>query len=680
MNSHRRRVKKKRSGAAIPADGGSSNVTDLILVEPVRLAARANLAPGKKAKDPSTHESLEQLPSLIQKLTQEVKDLKASNAELVQNFRYKEGAASLEGLSATLRKTPDISPSIDRSEVEHVRRGTENRSSTVSVEHLDVKVSLILACASLAAVNLDTAKAEELGIGRLNIDASARDLWTKARMLIAHLETDSFPNGSEASMPSTPKTHRSLTNSHVSGQQTWATSSHPSALLLSIVAIKIILLLAARSFAAPSEYLKLHLDAISSAVEASLDSPWDDDVPLEEREWRWQLWSSLCVLDWTSPGIYHNGSYFIRPEMHCDPPSKVPGVPNDGAYSPMVETEHLERLSQTRYFLEYALALASLSRRAEDCILRPGHILPGQAAELCSDLDALDHKLSFYAFLGGDAGRGGETGGPNNSLSGSTGGRGRHIGSGGSHTLNEHRIPMQGALQVQKIHLSLMLGLTRFKLFRHEAFHLMHDPTSSGPLRTICMDTCMDACILVLSHCRSIGVRVPPQTANDMEAEGIRNSVSDFANTGERRPYPGIFRRVIQPASSAALVGQVLLHASQSTDGNGPMMMQDKRTTTTTDNDQNNTSRPTPVTGSSTNNEYLYNSYAEPYVAEGFAPQNYWNESGPAGAAAWTIGRFGREKLGVLQWHVNAVIGELESLQATSPLAKHKLALHRQCM
>lgn len=63
----------------------------------------------------NNRESLEQLPSLIQKLTQEVKDLKASNAELVQNFRYKEGAASLEGLSATLRKTPDISPSIDRS-------------------------------------------------------------------------------------------------------------------------------------------------------------------------------------------------------------------------------------------------------------------------------------------------------------------------------------------------------------------------------------------------------------------------------------------------------------------------------------------------------------------------------------------------------------------------------------
>ncbi|KAL8935835.1 MAG: hypothetical protein Q9216_005235 [Gyalolechia sp. 2 TL-2023] len=722
----------------------------------------------------NNRESLEQLPNLIQKLTQEVKELKASNADLVQNFRHKDGAAPLLDQSATFRKTSDSSPLVGRSgtisldsfssssrlppapfltmcsalpqgsdpsyqspdrphwtlsriaallpesnllwglishffhvsasltgfidvsqllseleEVEHVRRGMDNRSSTVSVEHLDVKVSLILSCASLAAVNLDTAKAEELGVGRVNIDAFSRELWKKARMLITHLESDSFPTGSEASMPSMPRAHPSLAESYTDRQQAGSVSPQSSALLLRIVAIKIILLLAARSFAAPSEYLKLHLDAISSAVEASLDSPWDDDVPLEEREWRWQLWSSLCVLDWTSPGIYHNGSYFIRPEMHCDPPSKVPGVPDNGAYSPMVETEHLERLSQTRYFLEYAVALASLSRKAEDCIVRPGPIVPGHAAELCSELDALDHKLSFYHLFGGGAGRGGELGALSNSVNGVFGARGRQIGSSSSHTPNEHRIPIQRALQIQNVHLSLMLGLTRFKLFRHEAFHLMHDPSSSGPLRTMCMDTCMDACILVLSHCRNIGVRAPPQTAFNRGADGMRNMMRDVAgnagaNTGENGPYPGIFRRVIQPASSAALVGQVLLHASQSTDGNSSVMMQDKRATAAanTNTNSNNTSRPASVSGNSANNDFLYNSYAEPYVVEGFAPYNYWNGAGPsgAGAAPWSSGRFGREKVGLLQWHVSAVIGELETLQATSPLAKHKLALHRQCM
>lgn len=712
----------------------------------------------------NNRESLEQLPSLIQKLTQEVKELKASNAELVQNFLHKGGTTSLEDRSTTLRKTQDVSPVVGRSgtsslnpvsspsrlprapfltmcsalpqgsdlshqnpdrqrwthsriaallpesnllwgllchffhvsasltgfidvsqllseleEVEHVRRGMENRSSTISVEYLDVKVSLILACASLAATNLDTAKAEELGIGRLNIDAFARELWKKARMLITPLELDSFPSGSEA----VPKAHSSLADSQMNAHQPGLTSSCPPATLLKIVAIKIILLLAARSFAGPSEYLKLHLDAISSAVEASLDSPCDDEVSLEEREWRWQLWSSLCVLDWTSPGIYHNGSYFIRPEMHSDPPSKIPGIPDDGTYSPMMEMEHLERLGQTRYFLEYALALASLSCRAEDCIVHPGPVLPGQAAALCSELDDLDHKLSFYHLLGSaGGGRGGDMGFSKSSINGSAGGGGRQLGNNSGHSANDHRLSNQTALQVQFVHLTLMLGLTRFKLCRHEAFHLMQDATSSLSLRTMCMDTCMDACILVLSHSRNIGIRTPQMII--MGAEGMRSIISD---NGEKHPYPGIFRRVIQPASSAALVGQVLLHASRSSEGKGMMMVQDKNpgTVANNSNNQNPTSQSTSTNGNMANKEY-YKSYAEPYVMKGFGPQSPWNTSANgtpdtgAAAAASTAGIFGKEKMGLLQWHINAVVGELEALQTTSPLAKHKLVLHRQCM
>lgn len=545
----------------------------------------------------------------------------------------------------------------------------ENGGSPVSLDHFDVKVSLILAWASLAAVNLDAVKAQELGIARVNIDAFARDLWRKARSLITHLDSDSFTIGFEASTSALPRAQPSLADSHANPQQTGSASTCASILLLRVVAIKILLLLAARSFAAPSEYLKLHLDTISSAAEASLDSPCDDDVPLEEREWRWQLWSFLCVLDWTSPGIYHNGSYFIRPEMHSDPPSKVPGVPDDGTQSPTIGTEHLERLSQTRYFLEYALALANLSRRAEDCIIRPGPISPAQAAELCSELDALDNKLSFYQLLGGGAGRGGEGSGPNNSVSGSAIGGGRVNGSGSSHTLNEHGVSLQRALQVQNVHLSLELGLIRFKLFRHEAFHLMHDATTSGPLRMMCMDACMDACILVLSQCKNIGMGVPHMV--NQGAERMRSMVTDLASgvNGEKRPFPGTFRRVIQPASSAALVGQVLLHASQSAHGLG-LLIPDKHT---------NTSRPmsraginSSTSGNSTSDFY---SYAERSM-ESFAPHHFANDNG---GASWT-GRFGREKVSILQWHVNTVMTELETLQSTSPLARYKLALHRQCM
>ncbi|KAL9595428.1 MAG: hypothetical protein Q9219_006445 [cf. Caloplaca sp. 3 TL-2023] len=652
----------------------------------------------------NNRESLEQLPSLIQKLTQEVKELKTSNSELMQNIRYKEGTTTLGGIPAPLGATPDASPWVgmkvvwltrsvdvpldqlyasaplagfieasqllaDVEEMERARKGTGNRDSPVLIENLEIKASQILACASLAVVNLDAMKADAMGIGRTNIDALTRDLWKKSRLLIANLDLDTSNTGFESNMFASSRSQPSPATSHASMQGTGSTSTSTHTLLLKIVGIKILLLLAARSFAAPSEYLKLHLDTIASAVEASLDSPVDDDAPLEEREWRWQLWSFLCVLDWTSPGLYHNGSYFIRPELHGNPPSKIPGVPDDGTYSPLMDTEHLERLSQTRYYLEYALALASLSRRADDCVIRPGPIAPGQAAELCSELDALDHKLSFYQLLGGGAGRGGENPGSNINLGGIAGARGRaHGGSSGSHTPHEHRVPPQRALQVQSVVLGLELGLVRFKLFRHEAFHTMHDTMTSGPLRIMCMDTCMDACILVLSHCRNIGVGVP--RAVNLAPEGVRSMMADLASraNGEKRPFPGIFRRVIQPASSAALVAQVLLHASQFADGSGGMASE-KRT---------NMSRPTskadfdPSAGGMPTGEFY--PYTERSM-EAFVPQPFTN----TGGAPWTT-RFGQEKLHVLRWHVSTVITELESLQSTLPLARYKLALHRQCM
>lgn len=527
---------------------------------------------------------------------------------------------------------------------EQIRERVETSGSPVTPDQLDVKVSLILACASLAAVNLDAIKAQELGVAHINIDVFARDLWRKSSLLIKQLDLDAFTTPSfEASTSALPRLQ----------------SCAPT-LPLRVVAIKILLLLAARSFAAPSEYLKVHLDTISTAVEASLDSPLGDDMPPEERELRWQLWSSLCVLDWTAPGIYHNGSYFIRAEMHSSPPSKVPGVPDDRSHVFTAETEHLERLNQTRYFFEHALALASLSRKAEDCIIRPGPISPAQATELCSELDALENKLTFYQLLGADARRGGEGSDPIKSVSGSAGGeRGGIYASGSSHASNKHRVPLHEALQVQNTHLTLELAIIRFKLFRHEAFYVMHDATTSGPLRMMCMDACMDACIAVLSQCRNIGIDVPHR----------RNPAKQPDHLGTHPSFPGTFRRVIQPASSAALVGQVLLHASQSTNGFGLLIPENP-----------NAANPSgPVSRAGINSSTGRNSTIDLYPC---AERERDGSAGPCnfnGGALWT-GRFEREKVRVLQFHVNSVIAELESLQATSPLARYKLALHRQCM
>ena len=545
----------------------------------------------------------------------------------------------------------------------------EKCNSPVSFDHFDVKVSLILAWTSLAAVHLDTAKAQELGIAHINIDAFARDLWRKARSLITHLDLSSSTTGFEASLSVLPHAQPSLAKTYADFQQTASASTCASVLPLRVVTTKIVLLLAARSFAASSEYLKLHLDTVSSAVEACLDSPWDNDVSLEEREWRWQLWSFLCVLDWTSPGIYHNGSYFIRPEMHNDPPSKVPGVSDDGTHWPTTEKEHLERLSRNRYFLMHALTLANLSRRVEDCIIRPGPISPAQAAELCSKLDTLGNKLDFYELLCSDVGRGGEANGSNNTVNGSASEGGRDNGSVSSHTLNEHRASFQRVIQEQKAHLGLELGLIRFRLFRHEAFHLMHDATTSGPLRMMCMDACMDACILVLSQCRNIDMGVPLMLK--LGVEELQSMVTDLASSASRakRPCPGTSRRIIQPASSAALIGQVLLHASQSADGLG-LLIPHKHTYTS-----RSMSRPGINLSTSGNSKSAFHSYKERSM-ETFTPHHIVNGNG---GDYWT-GRFGREKVKILQWHVDTVITDLEALQATSPLARFKLTLHQQCM
>ena len=542
-------------------------------------------------------------------------------------------------------------------EAEQIRKRVENSGSPFTPDQLDVKVALILACASLAAVNLDAVKAQELGVAHIDIDNFARDLWRKSRLLIKQLDLDAFttPNF-EASTSALPRLQSSLVGSHTYHQRAGPASPWSPTLPLRVVAIKILLLLAARSFAAPSEYLKVHLDTVSTAVEASLDSPLGDDMPPEERELRWQLWSSLCVLDWTAPGIYHNGSYFIRAEMHSDPPSKVPGVPDDRSHVFTADTEHLERLNQTRYFFEHALALASLSRKAEDCIIRPGPISPAQATELCSELDALDNKLTFYQLLGADARRGGEGRDPIKSVSNSAAGeRGGLNASGSSHTSNKNRVPLHEALQVQNTHLTLELAIIRFKLFRHEAFYLMHDATTSGPLRTMCMD----ACIAVLSQCRNIGTHVPHR----------RNPGKQTDHLATHPSFPGTFRRVIQPASSAALVGQVLLHASQSANGVGLLIPENPNAA--------NPSR--PVSRAGINSSTGRNSTIDLYP---YAERERENSAGPCnfgGGALWT-GRFEREKVRVLQFHVKSVIAELESLQATSPLARYKLALHRQCM
>ncbi|GIC94496.1 Zn(II)2Cys6 transcription factor [Aspergillus udagawae] len=608
-------------------------------------------------------ETLEQLPKLILKLTEEVQELKTSNSALIENIRDLRPTGDREAVqwaalarisgSASLTGFVDVHQLIcDVEEVQRLPRGMDFACSPTSLERLDIKVSRILACASLAAVDLDPGKAQELGLASADIDALVRDLWKGSRMLITSSDLDSFPptvkSGFEGRAPPVLDTNNDLL------QQTAAATE----ISLQIVSIKILLLLAARSFAAPSEYLKLHLDVISSAVDASLDSPYDAGPLLIEREWRWQLWSFICLLDWTSPGIYHTSSYFIRPEMYRDPPSKIPSFPDNGTYPSTMEQEQWDRLSLTRHYLDYALALAHLSRRAEDCIIRPGPVSPAQAAELCTELDALDNKLSFYQILASTLPAGSESnsGGmqlDTNPIAGDLTTR---------KPSTDHRLSLARAPQIQNMHLSLELGLIRFKLFRHEAFHLMHAPSTSGALRMMCMDACVDACILVLTQCRSIGTQDEPGSQAPSQAQ------MSLDKNEEKRPCTGSLRRVLQPASSAALVGQVLLHAAQGMDvmgmvpGKGKQMQGDV------------------VAGSRGNSATEFFTFVQ---GGGEFPTAGAPMLGPgpyvAAGGSWS-GRLSREKLRVLQWHINEVLALLEALQQTSSLARYKLSLHRQCM
>ena len=75
------------------------------------------LAPIRK----NNRESLEQLPTLILKLTEEVKELRMLNSDIMENMRYKEGAVYLEGFSPELSMTPDISELAGRSGTSSLR-------------------------------------------------------------------------------------------------------------------------------------------------------------------------------------------------------------------------------------------------------------------------------------------------------------------------------------------------------------------------------------------------------------------------------------------------------------------------------------------------------------------------------------------------------------------------------
>ncbi|KAJ5894305.1 C6 finger domain protein [Penicillium taxi] len=622
----------------------------------------------EEGQRPERHhcESLEQLPRMISNLSKEVQELKLLSSSLMENIRGNGGEnmtetlaamtpdtqkSSIVGLSSDVNSSWGLQSSnvqqwtsyklmallpaspllrglishyifasasltgfidihrliTDVEEIEHLRQGFDVGQASRALE---VKVSRILACASLAAVDLEPGKAQELGIEVNEVDDLVRNLYRKARMLITPNDEDtmsitSFSNQTaKSTIPNmTPNNLGEPSNNGLTSHTPPPTSSNQ--IILDIVSIKIILLISARSFAAPSDYLKLHLDVISSAVNASTDSFGHAGMSYAESEWRWQLWSTLCVLDWTSPGIYHHGSYFIRAEMHRSPPLPTPVA--DDSYGLA-----LDQRRQTRHYLEYALAIAHLARRAEDCILQPGPVSPNQAADLCAELDTLDHNLSFYQLLGSQ--------GPFSVRSTPSPRRNTVPGGEGNENL-PRRAP-----QVQKMHLSLELGLIRFKLFRHEAFYLMHNPSAATPLQLMCLDACMDACIFVLAQCRRLG-----------NGDGV-DQLPDILEEAER-PCTGSLRRVLQPASSAALVAQVLLHESQAADGMGILGRVEP-----------------PPSG-------------REFFAFVSGAEDYWGN--PTKLSA--------EKIGALQWHVNKVLSLLEAMQETSSLARFKLSLHTQC-
>ncbi|KAJ5613827.1 C6 finger domain protein [Penicillium herquei] len=490
-------------------------------------------------------------------------------------------------------------------DVEEVEKIRQSFDMSQSCEAFRIKISRILACASLGAVDLDVAKIKQLGIESNEVDALIRDLSRKARMLIVPADADTIPTTS--SLVTTPSTISNIYYNTLDLNSNNMSSSQTPSTQLEIVSIKILLLLTARCFAAPSEYLKIYLDAIWSAIDVSLNSANSPDIPPAESELRWQLWSTLCIMDWSSSGIYHHGSYFIRPEMLPALSSPAPLAKDSNETDP-------ERRQQTRHYLEYSLALAHLARRAEDCILQTGPVSPSEAAALCAELDTFNHNLRFYELLG-------STSPPPERVNTPSSNEGVWLAR------ESIKYSARHATNFQKMQLSLDLELIRFKILRHETFYLLHEPSTAVPLRTMCLDACMDACILVLALCRRLR----------NGADTIYRMPDAFE--GDNQPSTGSLRRTLQPASVAALVGQVLLHEFRSVNGLFTRLDQ-------------------PVGCGQ-------NSFA---FSSGF--KNSWAVSAS----------ISEQKASALQWHVNTVLSLLETMHETSSLVRYKLGLHVQCM
>ena len=90
----------------------------------------------------NNRESLDKLPSLISKLTEEVKELKISSSKLMENMRYKGGAPFLEGLSVTSSMAPDIRPLLGTSGASCLSCSYLQRAPTRLCAYLSLKDSV----------------------------------------------------------------------------------------------------------------------------------------------------------------------------------------------------------------------------------------------------------------------------------------------------------------------------------------------------------------------------------------------------------------------------------------------------------------------------------------------------------------------------------------------------------
>lgn len=332
-------------------------------------------------------------------------------------------------------------------------------------------------------------------------------------------------------------------------------------------------------------------------------------------------------------------------------------------------------------------------------------LAPEEAVALCAEMGEMESKLGYYQSY-------------------------YHFADEIAPRYRYSTADLRSSLEVQQWQLRSQLAQTKFKLYRHQALYLLRTiPTHR--LTQVFIDECAEACISVLSLCRSTltsdGKALapgPPHSyphgpEHDLLGAQARRKLYDHAglrgasvldgDDGQTTKWgAGTVRKVIQPACAAAVAGQVLLRAMLSQQhqflqraqshgikedyqpASAPARFTNRSEGPT---DQNVAAATKPPPSGSSMAQAAY--WTAPPAGQPSSGATGLRPGGPATLAGAPVAPSGpgatpsgtncpptptrrTAKARLLAWHIQALCSELEHLEDTLELARHKLYEIRQ--